>query len=304
MTKNNIKSVFFASFLLIAGIVSHQSVSAAGIAQTPKNYDGIITQIYSDGSFTLRVRDGSFISVSAPFLPNMFVTVKGILDPSGKSMKGVAQITTKNSNGSDAIPVITMVDPGSGQIGNKITITGTGFAKKTNSVWIGDIKYALINIPSKDGKTLTFQMPPAPCNQKAKIACPTSVIQPGDYNILVSNENGVSNFMPFHLTPLPPLTITTDILPQVMGKIRSSMKIYAVGGAEGYNWRITDGALPAGMILSRAACLETPCRTDGIISGIPSTPGTYQFTVTLTSGQEISSRQYTIVVVQPLNNSY
>lgn len=289
--------------MLVTAFIVSRGVMADN-NQTPKNYDGIITQTYSDGSFMLRMRDGSLVTVANPLLQDMFITIKGVIDSSGKNMTGVTQITKKNSNGSDAIPVLSIIDPGSGQIGDKITLTGTGFTKKTNSVWIGDIKYALINVASKDGKTMVFQLPSSPCNQKTKTNCPTSVIQSGDYNIIVSNENGVSNATPFHIIPLPPLTITTDILAQAMGGTRYNAKISAIGGAESYNWRITEGKLPPGMIVSRAACSQAPCRTDGVISGLSQMPGTYQFTITLTSGQETTSRQFSITVVQPLNNPY
>lgn len=304
MKKNALK-ISFAALLLIAGIVVGQNVSAQ-YNPIPKNYDGIVTQVYTDGSFSLRMRGGSSVIVAPPLLQDMFVTVKGILDPTGKSMSGVTQITKKNPVGSDAIPVLSIVDPGSAQIGETITLTGTGFTKKTNSVSIGDIKYALINLQSKDGKTITFQLPSSPCNQKTKTktSCPTSVITPGNYDIIVSNENGVTNSTPFHILPLPPLALTTDMLAQAMARTRYSIKISAIGGAESYNWRITEGTLPPGMILSRAACSQAPCRTDGVISGVSLTPGTYQFTVTLVSGQETTSRQFSIVVVQPLNNPY
>jgi peptidoglycan hydrolase-like protein with peptidoglycan-binding domain len=274
--------------------------------QTPAHggYDGVISQMYVDGSFVLRMRDGSKVLVKNPFSAGVFLNVKGIFDPLAGTIDKVTTFNVKDPGAADALPNITVIDPGSGQVGTKVTLTGTGFLKTKNSVIIGSVKNAVINVPSADGTTLTFTIPSAPCDQLLKVNCPTTVLPSGNYDVFVSNANGVSNNVAFTLSPLPPLTITTDILPQFVGGTQISATISAIGGAEAYVWRISGGQLPPGLMLAQGACTETPCKTPAIISGTPTVPGIYQFTTTIASGQENISKQFSITVIQPLSNSY
>lgn len=50
----------------------------------------------------------------------------------------------------------------------------------------------------------------------------------------------------------------------------------ASGGSTPYSWRVTSGSLPPGLML----------RSDGSISGIPATAGTYSFSVTATDSAQ------------------
>ncbi len=280
------------------------SAAHAALPQA-KTYDGVITQInLIDGSFTMRMRDGSLVAVANPLGAELFLSVKGILDPAGKTLTDVTEMKVKNKNGADAIPNIALLDPGAAQVGSQITLAGTGFTRKNNAVSIGSVKNAVIGLASRDGKTLTFRFPPTPCDKKAKAVCAQRVLDSGVYDIAVTNANGVSNSLPFQVTPLPPLSITTETLPQIMGWTRFNGAVSGLGGAEAYIWRISDGKLPPGLMLAQGACKETPCKADAKIFGTPTVPGTYPFTLTLSSGQEIISRQFTLTVVQPLNNPY
>lgn len=183
-------------------------------------------------------------------------------------------------------------------------MSGTSFNRKANSIAIGTVQNALVNVPSKDGKTLAFRLPSTLCNQKTKANCPKIVTSPGTYNITVSNINGVSNAMPFQILPLAPLALTTDILPQTPTGARYEAPVEAVGGAESYQWRVSEGTLPPGLKLTQASCKETPCRTSALVRGIPTVPGTYQFEISLNSGSETVSRRFTITVVLGLSNPF
>lgn len=292
---------FFVSLLVFGFTVSAQNLPY----QKPKVYDGIVTQInQADGSFVFRLRDGSLITVKNRIESDAFLSVKGVLNPATGILDKISEIKIKETTDPEKPPLITLMNPGSGQIGTSITLTGTGFLKKNNEISIGSTKSALINLPSPNGKTITFKFPAAPCNQKTKTNCPATVLTSGNYNISVSNKNGLSNAVPFNLTPLPPLAITTDILPQVVGGILYKANISAIGGTESYNWRLTGGQLPSGLLLAQAPCQETPCKTAALVSGIPTIPGIYQFTVTINSGSEIISKQFQITVVQPINSDY
>ena len=76
----------------------------------------------------------------------------------------------------------------------------------------------------------------------------------------------------------PPLTITTTSLPAGVTGLAYSGALTASGGVQPYTWTITAGALPAGLTLS----------TTGVISGIPTSPGTANFTVTVKDATAVS----------------
>jgi hypothetical protein len=85
-----------------------------------------------------------------------------------------------------------------------------------------------------------------------------------------------------------PFTISTTAL--ASGRIGTaySQPLGASGGAAPYNWAITAGALPPGLVL-----------TSNTISGTPSAAGAFQFTVQATDGEtpaQSASQSYTIAI--------
>ncbi len=84
-----------------------------------------------------------------------------------------------------APPKIDSVLPEAGSLGTQLTLTGSRFTSIKNNILIQG-QTLLNDLPSSNGTTITFTLPGnIPCQPKA--ACP----------IKVSNENGVSNAMPF-----------------------------------------------------------------------------------------------------------
>jgi len=72
---------------------------------------------------------------------------------------------------------------------------------------------------------------------------------------------------------LPPLAITTTSLPAASVGVAYSATLNATGATPPYTWAVTGGSLPPGLSLNP---------TTGVISGTPTTPGTYHFTVQAT----------------------
>ena len=68
------------------------------------------------------------------------------------------------------------------------------------------------------------------------------------------------------------LTITTTSLPSATNGTTYSAPMTSTGGTPGYTWSVTAGALPAGLTMATAT---------GIISGTPTTNGTFNFTATV-----------------------
>lgn len=71
----------------------------------------------------------------------------------------------------------------------------------------------------------------------------------------------------------PPLTVTTSSLPAGDEGLAYSTTLATSGGTPPVTWSITVGALPGGLVLNPAT---------GQISGTPTTPGTFNFTIQAT----------------------
>jgi hypothetical protein len=90
-----------------------------------------------------------------------------------------------------------------------------------------------------------------------------------------------------------PIVIQTTSLPKAYLKQHYETRLEAHGGITPLRWEITDGALPAGIVLGH----------DGVLSGIPAETGEFKFTVTLTdSGRPAAQRnqQLVLTVMAPL----
>lgn len=97
------------------------------------------------------------------------------------------------------------------------------------------------------------------------------------------------------------LSITTVSLPNTTVGSTYSADISATGGSGSYDWQIKKGSLPPGLVKYTGVCVAAPCKSPLSISGTPTTPGAYTFTVYLTSGYLTSavmaSKIFTITVL-------
>ncbi len=85
----------------------------------------------------------------------------------------------------------------------------------------------------------------------------------------------------------PPLTITTQTVPDTVLNAAYSQTLAASGGLAPYTWSITVGALPTGLTMS----------TGGAITGTATASGTFTFTARVADNSaQQASRQYTINV--------
>jgi Putative Ig domain len=99
---------------------------------------------------------------------------------------------------------------------------------------------------------------------------------PGTYRftVRVTDAAGTSATKALSITisrPKPPLAIiTTRLAAGPTGRIYLQV-LTAAGGVPPYTWSLASGSLPRGLALRR-----------GVITGIPATTGTYEFTVRVT----------------------
>ncbi|MDH5199158.1 MAG: Ig domain-containing protein, partial [Gemmatimonadota bacterium] len=75
----------------------------------------------------------------------------------------------------------------------------------------------------------------------------------------------------------------------VKGSVYPGATFTASGGDGTYSWAVTTGALPAGLSLSGA----------GALSGTPTVDGSFDFTVTVTSGPITGTQAYTLTILPP-----
>jgi hypothetical protein len=91
---------------------------------------------------------------------------------------------------------------------------------------------------------------------------------------MVENEVEVVDLDLVVVATLPapgPLEILTDSLPDASWGEEYSVTLQATGGVPPYTWSISAGSLPTGLSL-----------TGALVSGIPTAPGTFDFTIQVT----------------------
>ena len=89
-------------------------------------------------------------------------------------------------------------------------------------------------------------------------------------------------------TPTPSITITKTSL--ASGTAGASYTDMLTANTSGVTWSVSSWTLPAGLTLNAST---------GTITGTPTTTGTYTFTVKATSGAASATKQYTITVSAP-----
>jgi hypothetical protein len=94
----------------------------------------------------------------------------------------------------------------------------------------------------------------------------------------------------FQLTVVEPLIVTTTELPSATSGGEYEQVLGATGGTGEYDWSLTSGELPDGIMLSEA----------GILEGTTTATGTFSFTARALSGSQSASRPLELEVVDRL----
>ncbi|HSO76698.1 MAG TPA: putative Ig domain-containing protein, partial [Blastocatellia bacterium] len=117
---------------------------------------------------------------------------------------------------------------------------------------------------------------------------------PGTFNFTVRLTDSTpitvtSNQLSITVVPGPLTILSTGGLTEGTSGASYSFLLQKKGGAPPYTWAIASGELPPGLSLNA---------TSGLVSGIPTEDGTFNFTVRLTDAQpvEVESETLTIVV--------
>jgi large repetitive protein len=111
------------------------------------------------------------------------------------------------------------------------------------------------------------------------------------FTITATDSLGFTGSQAYNLTVnAPTIVITPATLPAATGSIAYTQTLTASGGNGAYTFSLSTGTLPAGIALS----------SSGVISGTPTTAGSYAFTVLATDGFSFTGSQaYTMAVNAP-----
>jgi hypothetical protein len=115
----------------------------------------------------------------------------------------------------------------------------------------------------------------------------------GVYNFVarVSDSSTGSALQSFTLSVSSALAISTSTLPGASVGVPYTQTLSASGGVTPYTWTLASGTVPPGLSLS----------TNGILSGTPTTGGTYSFTVRATDSlSSVATQPLSIVVASAL----
>ena len=109
-----------------------------------------------------------------------------------------------------------------------------------------------------------------------------------NFTIRVADVGARSATASFTMVVTAALSITTTSLPGATVGIAYNQALALAGGAAPVTWSIASGALPAGIALN-----------PGSLNGIPSAPGTFTFTVSVTGGGQTATQSLTMTVGVP-----
>jgi len=99
-------------------------------------------------------------------------------------------------------PTMSSLQPSSGPVGTRVTISGTGFRDIGNTIKFGSSAYP--NVAGQSERTIVFTIPEAtnpPCrNVTPPCGIASALITPGAYDVSVTNDQGTSNTISFTVT--------------------------------------------------------------------------------------------------------
>jgi hypothetical protein len=193
------------------------------------------------------------------------------------SMPSNVQVTVADSTGATASLTfaIAVSAPPALSITTSSLAAGTaGTAYSASVTATGGVTpytWTVTGLPS--GLTLSSATP------GATISGTTNIVGTFSVNVTVTDSESpiasASATLSLTIAQATAIAITTTSLPNGTENISYSQALSGSGGVKPYAWTVASGALPTGLLLSSA----------GVISGTPTAPGSYSFSVQLTDSE-------------------
>ena len=186
-------------------------------------------------------------------------------------------------------PVWPAVSPPSAFVGNSFTLAwdlGTAASPTTYTLSSGSLPpgLALSNVAGGDGN-------------QGKISGTPTIVGSSTFTVLATNAYGTASttLTIMVYSPLgPPAPAGQNLGTGTVG-VAYSATISATGGTRPYTFAVTSGALPGGLSLNGST---------GVISGTPTTMGTFSFTITVTDANGLTGAQAFAIQVIALGGNY
>ena len=176
-------------------------------------------------------------------------------------------------------PDLLSVTPAGGAVGAPIALAGSGFGTVAGTVYF-----------SQDAVPFAAPLASAGWSDTAIAALVPAGLAPGSAAVSVySATTGLASAsLPF--TVVPALAVTTTGLPEATVGSPYQATLAAFGGQPPYDWSLTAGALPAGLVLNTVS---------GTVSGTSASPGTADFTARVTDALGATADAALSLTVQP-----
>jgi hypothetical protein len=231
---------------------------------------------------------GNFSGQFGSALPNGTYTTYVTAQLSGQEVSAGSPTITFTIGSTRPVPTISSTAGVSGSTTNTSPIPFTvTFSKAVTGFVAGDVTVTNGTISgfSGSGTAYSFNVTPTTAGTATTVTVPANVAQDG-------SESFNTAASPYSISyVVSAIAIAPASLSNGMVAAAYSQTLTASGGTAPYTYAITAGALPSGLTLTSA----------GVLSGTPTTSGTFSFTVTATdalaaSGQNGGSRAYTVVI--------
>jgi len=179
--------------LILAFAEPYEGPTGTRITLSGAGFEKNNTVYFDDQEIEVSSKDTTSLTFNIPDIPNKKYAVE-VKNSKGKSDTDTFFIVKDPST---KPPIITSISPKSGFYGETVEVTGVGFQTKDNEI---RTSYGVVpGIPSKDGKTLTFEVSPFPETPGIQEGIDLNQGVSWEISFYILNDNGVSNRATFTL---------------------------------------------------------------------------------------------------------